>query len=223
MYYYDSSGKLINCNLDMNDYDYCGKSGMVFRLEDDCCLKQYFSYSTENVKMSSDIFTILKELNHPNVYKLIELYYNVDIKDSVEAYKYRYVESSPIDIINESTEYLLYNLEELEKLVDTFSDLKIWLKDIKKENAVLTDDRIVLIDLDCCKLARNNTHCDINENNKLCLQELFLDLIVKTRNYSDRYEHELNELFLFDINDSLSSCVSKKLVKFKTLKDYIKR
>ena len=30
-------------HLDMNDYDYCGKSGMVFRLEDDCCLKQYFS------------------------------------------------------------------------------------------------------------------------------------------------------------------------------------
>ena len=223
MYYYDSSGKLINYNLDMNDYDYCGKSGMVFRLEDDCCLKTYFSYSTENVKMDSDIFTILKKMNHPNVYKLIELYYDVNSKDSVEAYKYRYVESSPIDIINESTEYLLYNLEELEKLVDTFSDLKIWLKDIKKENAVLTDDRIVLIDLDCCKLARNNTHCDINENNKLCLQELFLDLIVKTRNYSDRYEHELNELFLFDINDSLSSCVSKKLVKFKTLKDYIKR
>lgn len=87
--------------------------------------------------------------------------------------------------------------------------MKIWLKDIKKENAVLTDDRIVLIDLDCCNLDRNNTHCDINENNKLCLQELFLDLIVMTRNYSDRYEHELNELFLFGINDSLSSCVSK--------------
>lgn len=55
----------------------------------------------------------------------------------------------------------------------------------KKENTVLTDDRTVLIDLDCCKMARNNTHCDINE--------------------------------------SLSSCVSKRLVKFKTPKDYIKR
>jgi hypothetical protein len=232
MLYYNSNGKLINYNL--NEPKFYGKSSKIFQLEDNCCLKQYFPYSTRNVRIDLETFNILKKLNHPNVNKVLEIYYEENkikkieylkshIQDlEVDAYKYLYIEDSFIDIIKEPTEYLLYNLEELEKLTKIFTELKIWMRDFKRENTVFFKDKIILIDLDCCKLVKSNSVFDLYSNNIDCLQNLFIDLFEKCKSYSYRYENEIFDLFSLDGDRTITSSVSKKLCKYKTPLDYIK-
>lgn len=232
MYYYNSKGELICFNLGESKYQ--GKSSRIFQLKDDYYLKQYFSYSTSNVRMNQELFNILKRLDHPHINKVLELYYDsAKIKSKeyltshiqnldVDAYKYLYIEDRFANIIKESTEYLLYNLQKLEELTYIFTELGIWMKDFKRENTVFYKDKIILIDLDCCKLVKNNSYDDIQRNNTDCLQELFIDLFEKCKSYSYRYEDEVFELFTKEGN-SLTSSVSKKLCKYKTPLDYIKK
>lgn len=231
MYYYNSQGELINFNL--GEQKFQGKSSRIFLLEDECYLKQYFPYSTSNVRMDLELFRILKKLDHPHTNKVLELYYDSakigskehlisHIQDlDVDAYQYLYIEDSFVDIMKESTEYLLYNLQVLEELTHTFTELGIWMKDFKRENTVFYKDRIILIDLDCCKLAKNNNYYDIQRNNMYCLQELFIELFEKCKSYSYRYEDDVSELFAKE-EDTLTSSVSKKLCKYRTPLEYIK-
>lgn len=233
MDYYNSKGELINYNLTVPKHQ--GKSSRIFQLEDSYYLKQYFSYSTSPVRMDLELFNILKKLNHPNTNKVLELYYEKNKIKSVEylishiqdievdAYRYLYIEDSYRNIIKEPTEYLLYNLQELEKLAHIFTELGIWMKDLKRENTVYSKDRIILIDLDCCKLSKKSSHYDIHRNNMCCLQNLFIDLFEKCKSYSYRYEDEVDELFFLDEDNFLTSSVSKKLSKCKTPLDYIKK
>ena len=232
MFYYNSNGELISFTL--GELKYQGKSSKIFRVKDEYYLKQYFSYSTSTVRMDLELFHILKKLNHPHTNKILELYYDrtkakskeylmSHIQDlEVDAYKYLYIEDNYVDIMKESTEYLLYNLQELERLTNIFTELGIWMRDFKRENTVYCQDKIMLIDLDCCKLARNNSHYDIQRNNKECLQELFIDLFEKCKSYSYRYEDEVFDLFANE-GTTLTSSVSKKLCKCKTPLDYIKK
>ena len=125
MYYYNLKGELICFNL--GEPKYKGKSSRIFQLKDECYLKQYFSYSTSNVRMNQELFNILKRLDHPHINKVLELYYDsAKIKSKeyltshihnldVDAYKYLYIEDRFVNIIKESTEYLLYNLQKLEE------------------------------------------------------------------------------------------------------------
>ena len=133
MYYYNSKGELICFNLDEPKYQ--GKSSKIFQLKDAYYLKQYFLYSTSNVRMDRELFNILKQLDHPHINKVLELYYDsAKIKSKeylikhiqsldVDAYKYLYIEDRFANIIKESTEYLLYNLQKL----------GIWIKDFKRK------------------------------------------------------------------------------------------
>lgn len=175
--------------------------------------------------MDLELFRILKKLDHPHTNKVLELYYDSakigskeylisHIQDlDVDAYQYLYIEDSFVDIMKESTEYLLYNLQVLEELTHTFTELGIWMKDFKRENTVFYKDKIILIDLD--------SHYDIQRNNMYCLQELFIDLFEKCKSYSYRYEDDVSELFAKE-EDTLTSSVSKKLCKYRTPLDYIK-
>lgn len=184
--------------------------------------------------MDLELFNILKKLNHPNINKVLELYYDVSkiknkdylishIQDlKVDAYKYLYIDDSFIDIISESTEYLLYNLKKLEEITLIFTELGIWMKDFKRENTIFFKDKIILIDLDCCKVVKINDSSYIHSNNICCLQHLFIDLFEKCRSYSYRFEDKVSELFSLDENSSITSSVSRKLGKYKTPFDYIK-
>ncbi len=233
MEYYNSKGERIIYNL--NKPKYQGKSSQIFELESGYCLKQYFPYSTESVRMNQELFCLLKKLNHPNINRVIELYYDFSKIKSLEylrshiqslepdAYKYLYIEDSFIDIMRKSTEYLLYNLQELESLINTFTELGVWIRDFKRENAVYFEDRIILIDLDCCKIIKDCSHDEIQKNNTRCLEELFIDLFEKCRSYSYKYEDEVFDLFTSEENISITSSVSKKLCRCKTPFDYIKQ
>lgn len=50
IYYYNSKGELICFNLDEPKYQ--EKSSKIFQLKDEDYFKQYFSYSTGNVRMN---------------------------------------------------------------------------------------------------------------------------------------------------------------------------
>ena len=109
MYYYNSKGELISFTL--GELKYQGKSSKIFRVKDECYLKQYFSYSTSTVRMDLELFHILKKLNHPHTNKTLELYYDrtkakskeylmSHIQDlAVDAYKYLYIEDNYVDIM----------------------------------------------------------------------------------------------------------------------------
>ena len=159
MHYYDSSGNLINYNLDMNDYDYCGKSGMVFRLEDDCCLKTYFSYSTENVKMDFDIFTILKKMNHPNVYKLKEGSRVIDVINMAGGLK----ENADTSIINLSKKItdemciIIYTKEDIQK----YKNQMLSTNEIKEK---LEQENVSIDNFNDAEINKSNKESNTKEN-----------------------------------------------------------
>jgi hypothetical protein len=216
MLYYNSSGNLIDFNLEEPSFN--GKSAQIF-LIDDICFKQYYKYSTSRVRMNIEMFNIIKQLDSPNIYKLLDYFYE---NERIDAYEYLYIKDTFVDIIKWPTEYLLYNLERLENIINIFTELKIWIKDFKRENVVYSNDDIILIDLDCCKVTNYNNMDDIYANNKNCLINLFIDLFEKCRGYSYIYENKVDNLFSIGNNNSVTSSVTKKLSKYKSPIEFIK-
>lgn len=121
------------------------------------------------------------------------------------------------------SDYFLYNLQCLDELMHVFTEYKVWVRDLKRLNTLFYDDRIVLIDLDCCKVIEQDYEL-IRVWNRNQLLNLFVDLFFSCKSYSPHYGKEIKDLFTLN-EDSLciSNDISKKLVNYKRPIDFIRR
>lgn len=122
----------------------------------------------------------------------------------------------------EQKNYLLENIEKLEKLFETFSNYKICVEDVKRRNTVINRNEIIIIDHDLFYIFNENASKDfMSLVNKRKLLELVRSIMVNSESGEVDYltfENGINmEILDFKVSDetNITNEVAPKLKYMK--------
>ena len=235
MIYYTKDNKEFIIPDDIfNKEDNHGKCGSIYKYSDNLCIKRYDrSIHFDYCLLNTSIYDDLKTIKSDNLVDIkMPLYKDKNNKNITDAYLLTYYKEQYDDFLEIYTDYLLYNLEEILKLIKEISNFKIRLDDLKRENIILTKDNIVLIDPDRWyyeyetddkneieKLNINNIMAMLNEITKESLKNNHLDFL--TDNNLFNYVIS-NKLFPLTSNkDKAMKVLMKRLNGYKRPIDYV--
>ena len=235
MKYYDENDKEVIIPDDiLNNEVGHGVCATIYRYNEDLCFKRYDRgiYLEKNF-LKTDIYKDLRNINHPNLADIKKiLYKDKKYKYTADAYLLSYYKEIYDDFLEIPTKYLLYNMEELFKLMKEISSLQIRLDlyDLKRTNLILTDTNIILIDPDSWFIKRDNIFDieKLNINNILgmfgkiteeSLRTNYLEFLIKNNLYDYNISHKL---FPLTTNkDKAMKVLSKRLKGYKRPIDYV--
>lgn len=188
-------------------------------------LKQYYYYSEPKYLITEELFDTLKEIDSPNILRLIKL---VKSHDVIEGYKYHYVERDDIKIVYENNSYTIDNVNDLLKLIDKFNYLRILINDALCCNIITQKNRLVIIDPDSYNIDYKKTYDEVSLHNKKQLLEYIKSLYLSCfLGHSKDYYDAINLLFNFSIDKDTDIAyeLSKRLIYKKPIEtiDKIKR
>lgn len=225
MSYYNREYQKLNLKITKKHYLNHGQNASIF-LSDNTIVKKYYNHTPAHFRISTEIFDILKKINNKHFIELYEIYCQIApillplhqkgiIPFTVSAYTAKYYINENINILYEPTDYIISNLEEIEKLIDIFSNNQIITRDLTKANTIINSQGIILIDPDLfhipiTPIPRKN----IITNNKFqllsLLESIWISSIYKKENVS---YNDINNLFNIPINEttSITDEIYKKL------------
>lgn len=216
-------------NLNYLDKGGCAK---VFTInETDKILKKYFKSTPTDLRISKDIFNLIRLIDSRNLMKVFDIFTSCDFnifKDTnshkIIGYTAKYYKSDDINPLLLDKEYLIENFRNLEKLIDIFNDLNILAKDLKEENVVFTKDNIVIIDPDLFSKPDKNKDF-IKKFNSCELFSLLINIIVKYSGNTKYFRNSLMDELIdrYSFNDNISDILYKKLKYVKKPIDYFKK
>ena len=214
MIYYDENDKEVIIPDDvLNNEVGHGVCATVYRYSEDLCLKRYDRgiYLEKNF-LKTDIYNDLRNIKHHNLVDIKKiLFKDKKYKYRADAYLLSYYKEIYNDFLEIPTEYLLYNLEEILKLMKKISEYKMRLDDLKRENILLTEEKIVLTDPDWWY--HDFISEDINEIEKLNINNImamFNNITEESliNNHSDFLKK--NKLYNYVISSKLFPLTSNK-------------
>ena len=233
IYYTKDNNKIFIPNSILNKENGHGKCGTVYKYNDDLCIKIYNrGIDFDHCLLNTDIYEDLKKIKSDNLVDIkMALYKDKENKSITDAYLLTYYEEKYDDFLEIYTDYLLYNLEEIFKLIKEISIFKIRLHDLKRENLILTKNNIVLIDPDRWyykfkdsekeieKLNINNIMAMFSKITKESLKNNYLDFLIE----NNLYDYVIsNKLFPLTSNKDIAMKVlSKRLNGYKRPIDYV--
>lgn len=236
MAYFSRKGQLLE--IGNMKYLASGECASV-RYSNEIIFKEYFSDTIINCRLSEKLFDVLKDINDKHFIKLFEIYsdmslseliqYNIGLRAFiVDAYTAKYYGDDSINVLYESIDYLLDNFSELEKLFDIFSDNSIVADDVKRENAILSHNGIIIIDPDKFYKASFSKQ-DIAFENKNKLLALFMSICISCLEKEENKDQFITKIFLDLVNISIDNKtdityeISKKLKHVKKPIDYLRK
>lgn len=247
MNYYDKYGGIEVFNGNHTNLE--GANGEIFRCPNNIAYKRYFSYAENKIKQS--IFDFIQSINNPHIVKLLERYYIAeDITDldrflyevnhsnkdfnhfnsdfhKIDLYTYEWVEEDYIDILEQSVDYLLDNLNELLRLADYFSMNGVAMNDMKVANLICNRDRIVLIDPDMYYyVSDQESKASLMIQNRRCIFQTLRSVCKRLTEYRGvAVVNSINGLFEESIENPKYgiSLLSKKLSGCKMPIDYVSK
>lgn len=233
IYYTKDNNKIFIPNSILNKENGHGKCGTVYKYNDDLCIKIYNrGIDFDHCLLNTDIYEDLKKIKSDNLVDIkMALYKDKENKSITDAYLLTYYEEKYDDFLEIYTDYLLYNLEEIFKLIKEISIFKIRLHDLKRENLILTKNNIVLIDPDRWyynflssieaveRLNINNIMGMFSEITEKSLQDNHLDFLIE----NNLYDYVISsKLFPLTSNkDRAMKVLSKRLNGYKRPIDYV--
>lgn len=233
IYYTKDNNKIFIPNSILNKENGHGKCGTVYKYNDDLCIKIYNrGIDFDHCLLNTDIYEDLKKIKSDNLVDIkMALYKDKENKSITDAYLLTYYEEKYDDFLEIYTDYLLYNLEEIFKLIKEISIFKIRLDDLKRENLIFTKNNIVLIDPDRWyynflssieaveKLNINNIMGMFSEITEKSLQDNHLDFLIE----NNLYDYVISsKLFPLTSNkDRAMKVLSKRLNGYKRPIDYV--
>lgn len=193
--------------------------------------KEYFFDTELCYRINEKVFDILKNINNPHFIELFDIYSDFDFLELLKnkmgilpfiitAYTAKYYPDNSVNVLMEHKDYILDNLKELEVLFRVFSENMICTDDIKRDNAVIGKDGIVIIDPDLFYTTQSSKEF-ISTLNKKNLLYLFKDILVNSiENKSSLGKIKTfidNELVNFEVkaNTDVTYEISKKLKHIK--------
>lgn len=208
MIYYNSNGeKREYTNLKPFNSGSCGQ---LFYYDNDKLLKIYFARTHEDGRIKKYVYNVIKEMNSSHIVNILELLYKEKTNNAerqiVEAYTCGYIKPEEVDILTTSTEYLLENIHELDKVFKYFTSKKVVVDDVRPANTILQKDKIVLIDIDSFRKVSYEDYIlsYINEQTiPTLLEGIFLECCANYNNQSIKeaveFEIAVHDLF-YNIN-----------------------
>lgn len=238
MSYYNRNRKELNLENHEREYLNHGNCANVFRYGN-IILKEYYPGTSYFFRLKPKVFDILKNINNRHFIELFDIYKDMDsldlfiyrIKKSsfiTDAYTAKYYPEDPINILYEPTDYILDNFRELEILFKIFTNNKILTSDVKRDNTIMTNDNIIIIDPDLF-FHSSDPQYYISLKNKISilnlLKSIFTDNIYKANMNSSNFllaANYLNDLINIKITEEtdITFEISKKLKRFKKPIDY---
>lgn len=202
-------------------------------LFDDKIIKRYFHYTSKRCRLDYNVFNIFQSIDNPhlmNIYELLIESGNYDITKSidenfqtitVDAYVATFYERSKIALKDRPGYFLVETLEGLYNLAKLLTLMHMEMDDIKTDNAILTDDTVVLIDPDCY-FFNTKEYKELlftNERQMWRLVKYFVlneyDNLKKRENVKNRFEY-------FEMMDNPVLSLSKSLDRDVPLRDILK-
>jgi len=227
MKYYDCSGNVIKVKL-LNKVG-SGHCGEVYFCNDEWVIKQYFDKCVSDFRLSKEVYEATKIIDSDYIATIGELLYKKPNSKMVDAYTCKYIKPSDINILETDINYMFDNMSALSHVFSAFTELGIQVKDVKCDNTILQDDKIVLIDIDLFQKYTNSNKKLLEIRNRAQTLNLFRALLInciQKNDYSEVFCCKVYSLFnydLYDKNDDLVSEVAKKFVNCKYPIDYFIR
>lgn len=234
MKYYDENGKEVIIPDDvLNNEVGHGVCATVYRYSEDLCFKRYDRGITLKINfLDTTVYEDLKNIINPNLVDIKELLYeDRNYKYTADAYLLSYYDEIYKNFLEVPTEYFLYNIEEIFKLLEEMSKYKIRLDDSKRKNIILTENNIILIDPDRWyyefkysekeieRLNINNIMAMFSEVTRESLKDNHLDFLIE----NNLYDYVISsKLFpLTGSKDRAMKVLSKRLNGYKRPIDYV--
>lgn len=159
--------------------------------------------------ISKSTFDILKEMDNPNLVKILDYYffYKNDIFQ-IDAYTMKKVHSKKEDLLNEDKAILLDYLSDLQRLASELAKKRIFIQDSNERNILFTSNGPVIIDLDYYykSLDIRVTKKAIETHNKKCILKYLYNYAYKI-NYNNLYDKDEN----LDIDDESNENKIKRI------------
>lgn len=236
MTYYNRKCEKIKLKLKRMDYLNCGQCSQVFCYEN-IIFKEYFNYTNSYCRLNSEMFDILKTIDNEHFIKLYEIYSNMTLVElfkykknelsfMTDAYTAKYYVDDSTNVLCEHIDYILDNFKELEILFDIFSENAIRANDIKRSNAIINSDSIIIIDPDTFSISQLSKK-NIKILNKVKLLNLLRSILFSNainESNCEKIESKINnELINFEVKENTEVVyeISKKLKYVKRPIDYL--
>ncbi len=204
-----------------------GEYGNVYRYNENQCIKIYNDKEFKiKFFLTTYLYNYLKEISSTNLVSIDELLF----KDNkymfqADAYIMEYYEAIYQNILLVPSDYLIENLEKLLILSKELSKKHIIIDDLKKDNTIFTEDKIVLIDIEHYILDRNISQREISKINNSTISCLFNQITLnELKKYYDSQIGAIYANKLFPVtsrSDTQVKVLSKRLSGYKTPLDYI--
>ena len=235
MKYYDENDKevIIPDSVLDNEVGH-GQCATIYRYSEELCFKRYDrDIKIKRNFLDTSIYDCLKNVDNPSCVDIKKLLYeDKNNKYIADAYLLAYYKEAYQDLLEVPTEYLLYNMEEIFKLIKEISKLQIRLDlyDLKRNNLILTDSNTILIDPDTWfferldipkieKLNINNIMGMFDEIAKESLRTNYLEFLIKNNLYAYDITHTL--FALTNNKDKAMKVLSKTLNGYERPIDYV--
>lgn len=191
-----------------------GHTGLVYKIDDDTCLKYTTSYRLHQWYTLSK----LMELNLDNFYKIYKILF--DSNGDYSGYLMKYYQNELIDILTMPTEYTLDNFYRLSNTVNKISNNEIVMYDLHDGNVIMNKNDIIIIDADFYDEEYTSNIEKIKIDNYELLLYLFKDLYkINLEEHFTNYTEEYRVILdLFSKNEN----IYQKLKDYKYPIDYIK-
>ena len=210
--FYSHKGQIRYYNFnELKCFDY-GNTANIYKIEENI-FKKYYTYTSDKYRLDKETFDILNYIKSKNMTEIYELLYADENLEEVGGYISKYYERNLINILNQDIDYILDNMNDIEKLFDELSKHMIRVDDVKYKNTILTKDKIILIDPDSYKKVIYSEE-SLKKINRKALLDLFKSIYL---NFLPKNENCIKIFDLFDINiddkTNITYEFSKKLLK----------
>ncbi len=236
MSYYNRDYK----KLKVDDMEYLNRGQCAKILYNEkMILKKYYSDTSIVFRLKEKLFDIFKSINNPHFIELYDIYSDFNfiglLKNkigissfNVDAYTAKYYSDNSLNVLFENKDYILDNFKELETLFEVFSENGICTDDVKRDNAVIGKDGIIIIDPDLFYTMESTkeTILKINKNNLL---QLYKSILINSSACEDNHANIVkfinNELVNINVTSNVDVTyeISKKLRYIKKPIDFFRK
>lgn len=174
-------------------------------------------------------FDILKNVDNPNIVKLLDYYYTDKSGPhfGIDAYTMKKVHSKKIDILGEDKNILLCYLSDLQKLAKILANKRICMQDTNGANLLFNSTGPVIIDLDLYYKKYIGFKSDLEKANKKAVLYYLNNYAIN--NYLSLYENEdkdeftrklndLNGVFAVDVREDIIKAVDNNIQEYSIAK-----
>ena len=223
MKYYGKKGTVLELaehNLKFLDN---GGTSNIYKIDDETLLKRYYTYASSEVRINEELFEYLRRLNSKHIVTIHELLKD-ELGIDIIGYLMQYIKAEYIDYLDSDKDLFLTHIEEIERVVDELTKLKIRVMDLKHTNVITQEKGLTIIDPDKYRVVEYEPFY-ANKDQVLYLAYSLLNF------GKSKLDSELDRLKLltirkqviFDENTNITSELRKVLSKSRKPIDILRR